>query len=136
MAEIGYVEIAAPQVVRRVFADFVCGEAARELGIAAPRVRFFAAGIAPPDWDHRTWTDERQLHGEFRAAAPSEIWVRHNLPRDQMAQAVAHEVHHAAWHVAYGSPSESDRTYLAERAADEAAAERFASHFVRRLKRS
>jgi hypothetical protein len=132
---VAYLELGAPETMRRIWADLIAAEAAAELGIPPPAVRLFVAGTAPRRWHHRTWTDDRQLHGEFSAAAPGEIWVRQGLPRDQMALTVAHEVAHVAWHAAYGSPWATDRTYDSERAADEAAAQSFARRFTARRTR-
>ncbi len=132
---IEYLQIpTGPGSLIRIYAENIARLAAAELGIATPTVKFFVRAEKPALWSLRAWSDDQQLHGEFRSWRPGEIWVSADLDRAALAETVAHECAHAAWHAAYGTAWPSSRTYTADVAADEAAAVGFASRFARRLK--
>ncbi len=106
---------------RRLFAEHVAIEAAHELRVDVPVVRFFRHQRAPDGWPLQAWTDERRLSGEVRQGEAA-VWILAGLPRDELAVVVAHEVHHVAYHTRYGSGYFTPR----EQAVMEAAAEDFA----------
>jgi hypothetical protein len=112
---------------RRLYAEFVAIEAAHELEIPTPAVRFFRHQRAPDGWPLRAWTDERRLSGEVRPGETA-VWILADLPRDELAVTVAHECHHVRYHRRYGVGHYSPK----EMASMEAAAEDFALRFTQR----
>jgi len=116
-----------PSDGRRLFAEYVATNAAHALGIRPPAVRFFLHRPAPAGWPLEAWTDERHLAGETRAWELGAIWVLGELPRPDLACAVAHEVHHVAWFTHYGTGYQSPR----EQAVMERAADDFAARFTK-----
>lgn len=112
---------------RRLYCEHVAILAAHELRVDVPIVRFFRHQRAPDGWPLQAWTDERRLTGEVRQGETA-VWILADLPRDELAVVVAHEVHHVAYHTRYGSGYYTPR----EQAVMEAAAESFALRFTQR----
>lgn len=114
-----YVEvIVATLDGRRLFAEHVAIEAAHELRVDVPVVRFFRHQRAPDGWPLQAWSDERRLSGEVRQGERA-VWILAGLPRDELAATVRHEVHHVAYHSRHGhgyfTPREqADMELLAE----------------------
>ncbi len=106
---------------RRLFAEHVAGEAARELKIPTPAVHFFRHQRAPDGFPLRAWTDERVLAGEVRPGEAA-VWVLANQSSAELAATVRHECHHLSWHARFGFGSVSPK----EQAVMELLAERFA----------
>ncbi len=112
---------------RRLYAEFVAIEAAHELRVDVPVVRFFRHQRAPDGFPLEAWTDERELAGAVRQGEPA-VWILAGLRRDDLAVVVAHECHHVWYHRRYGHGYYSPR----EEAVMEAAAESFALRFTQR----
>ena len=113
---------------RRLYCEFVAIEAAHELGISTPRVRFFLHRATPDGWPLESWRDERRLGGETRWWEPDAVWVLADLPRSDLAVTVAHEAHHLAYFSRYGVGCHTPR----EQVRMELDAEIFALRFTQR----
>lgn len=112
---------------RQAFAEYAAGLAAGDLGIPPPEVRWFVRKAAPAGWGWRTWHDSRELAGEAHADRPGEVWIAADLQRRDLAEVIAHETHHDAWHRRNGPGWYSP----AEVRVMEVAAEAFAAAFIR-----
>ena len=115
-------------VGRQAFAEFVAQLSAGELRFPRPRVRWFLRAKAPEGWGWTSWEDDRELDGQAYHDRPGEIWVADGLTRARLAEVVAHECHHAAWHHRNGSGWYGER----ERQVMEQAADAFAASLVKR----
>ena len=115
---------------RRLFAEHVAIEAAYELRVDVPVVRFFRHQRAPDGFPLEAWSDERRLAGETRPGEAA-VWVLADQPRSEMAATVRHEVHHVAYHTRYGHGYFTPK----EQAHMELLAEDFALRFTQRRTR-
>lgn len=128
-ADVSYAEVPAVAVSTgsRLFAEFIASQAASDLGIPTPVVRWFRHAAAPQGWGWEAWQDDRRLAGEARAWRVGEVWVMAGLSRRELAAVLAHEVHHDAMHRRFGPGDYS----APEINALEVGAEAYASAFVK-----
>ncbi len=125
-----YLEVPTEAVApaRDLFATYVASLAAADLGIPVPAVRWFLRAKAPDGWGWETWTDERELMGHAHPDRPGEVWVVDGLSRRELADTIAHEVHHDAWYGRHGAGWYSP----GEVRVMESSAEAFAAAFCKR----
>ena len=111
-----YVSVKAKRVRHRAVAEATRRWAAHDLGIIAPRVRFFVPIELAATYGatHLAFASSHRVNG-ITYKGSGEVWIDARLPRRAMVEVVAHEVKHDAQWSGHSSDSDEQREAEARR---------------------